>query len=122
MVNTPVPEDDEDVFDLDAEYAQKAQADEASGKRIPVKVEGEVFHFKPARDWSMRAMIQSSRDNDIEVLIEEMLDEDEAERFLELDVSQGKFERLMDEVEKRSGFGRGEGRRSSKSSKKRRKK
>jgi hypothetical protein len=108
-------------FDIDAEYAAKAQEREATGGRIPIKLEGKWFHFKPMGEWSFNATRKINDDNDLDTFADEALDEDEADAFLELDFKLGKFELLMQRLQDGSGLGSGKARGSTRSSKKRRK-
>lgn len=109
-------------FDIDDEYAAQAQEREAKGKRIVMRLEGKVFHFRPSGEWDFRTTRQIGEDNDIEAFAYEALDDDEAETFLKLDFPTGKFNLLMERINDASGLGRGKGPGSTKSSRKRRKK
>lgn len=108
-------------FDIDAEYAAKAQEREATGGRIVLRLEGKVFHFKPMSEWSFAATRKINEDNDLDTFADEALDEDEADAFLELDFKLGKFELLMRRLQDASGLGSGKAPGSTRSSKKRRK-
>lgn len=108
-------------FDIDDEFASKAQEREATGGRIPMKIEGQVFHFKPMSEWSFKATREINDDNDLDTFAFEALDDTEAKNFLELDFPLGKFDLLMQRLQDASGLGSGKARGSTKSSKKRRK-
>lgn len=108
-------------FDIDDEYAAEAQKREATKGRIVLRLEGTVFHFRPMSEWSYAELRKINKEDDLDALAYEALDDDEAAAFLELDFPLGKFKKLMERLEDASGLGSGKARGSTRSSKKRRK-
>lgn len=119
----PADEADEHVdIDIDAEEAAEAQAREAKGGRIAVKLGGRVYHFKPMMDWAYQT---AAEDDDLEAIAYDALPEDEVEAFVTYtespEFSLGQFRKLMDRLAAKSGLGRGKQPGSSKRSRPRRK-
>lgn len=105
--------DEDEVVDLDLK-AEDARLREAIGKPTSIRIADKVVHVQHVADWSstaMKAAVQGEWDT---WAIETIIDEDEANHFIDADLANYQLEAVFETCSKGGNQSRGKSKRSRK--------